>query len=79
MLEKGKILVLSDEKEYVVVSTTVLDNKNYVYLMCKDDYTNFMFCEYLNDKLINITSKNIIDKLLLLFKEDLNNSNFLTD
>lgn len=79
MLEVGKILVLSDEKEYVVVSTTVLDNKNYVYLICKDDYTNFMFCEHLNNKLITVTDEIIIDKLLMLFRDNLNNTDYLED
>ena len=46
MIEQGELLTLEDDKEYVVVGSTILDNINYVYLMDSNDYSNFMFCSY---------------------------------
>ena len=70
MLKQGEILTLNDNKTYSVVYTTELNSKNYVYLIDQDDYTNTMFCEYDNNNgLEEVTDSEIIEQLMLKFKE----------
>ena len=70
MLKQGEILTLNDNKTYSVVYTTQLNSKNYVYLIDQDDYTNTMFCEYDNNNgLEEVTDTEIIEQLMLKFKE----------
>lgn len=65
MLNQGEILTLDDNKKYSVVYSTEYNNKNYVYLIDQDDYTNTMFCEFDNDKgLEEVTDSNIVEELL---------------
>ena len=73
VVEVGEILTLSDNKKYSVVYSTVLNSKNYVYLIDQDDYTNTMFCEYDNDNgLEEVVEPEIIEQLLIKFKETSN-------
>lgn len=72
MLRQGEILTLSDNKKYTVVSTTEIDNKFYVYLIDRDDYTNIMFCKYENNELEEVVNQELIEKLMILFKNNLN-------
>ena len=46
MINVGDVLTLEDDKEYVVLSTTLISGIIYVYLMDQNDYSNFMFCSY---------------------------------
>lgn len=70
MLEQSEILTLDDNKEYTVAFTTMLDNKNYVFLIEIDNYENNMFCEYDADGgLTEVTDIDVIDKLLKLYTE----------
>ena len=71
MLNQSDILTLSDNKKYSVVYTTVLNSKNYVYLIDQNDYTNTMFCEYDNNNgLEEVTNPKIIEQLLIKFKQE---------
>ncbi len=72
MLRQGETLILSDNKKYTVASTTILENKNYVCLIEQTDYTNIMFCEYINDELFEVTNQEIIEKLMIIFRNNLN-------
>lgn len=73
MLNQGEILTLSDNKKYSVVYTTEFNNKNYVYLIDQDDYTNTMFCEYDNyNGLEEVTEIEILEQLMAKFKESIN-------
>lgn len=77
MIEQGEILTLEDNKEYVAVATTVLDDINYVYLMDSKDYSNFMFCAYdQTDGLYEVEDKEILGKILEIFNSQLNGSAF---
>lgn len=68
MLKQGDNLTLNDNKEYVVVTTTEYNNKNYVYLISPDDYTNTMICEYDNkDSLQKVTDSELLESLLKIF------------
>ena len=40
MLEQGEILTLDDDKEYTVTFTTMIEDKNYVFLLEADNYEN---------------------------------------
>lgn len=72
MLRQGETLILSDNKKYTVATTTTLENKFYVYLIDQDDYTNIMFCEYINEELLEITNQELIEKLMITFRNNLN-------
>lgn len=73
MLNRGEILTLDDNKKYSVVFSTEYNNKNYVYLIDQDDYTNTMFCEFDNDKgLEEVTDQEIIEQLMTKFNENMN-------
>lgn len=73
MIEQGEILTLDDDKEYVVVASTVYEEINYVYLMDPKDYGNFMFCAYdQTDGLYEVEDSELLDKLLHIFNEQLN-------
>lgn len=73
MLNQGEILTLDDNRKYSVVYSTEYNNKNCVYLIDQDDYSNSMFCEYDNNKgLEEITDSEVIEKLMLKFKDSLN-------
>lgn len=75
MLNQGEILTLDDNKKYSVVYSTTYNNKNYVYLIDQDDYTNTMFCEFDNDKgLEEVTDSNIIEELLKLYSSSQKNN-----
>lgn len=68
MLNQGEILTLDDNKKYSVVFTTELNEKNYVYLIDQDDYTNTMFCEFDNQNgLEEVVEPEIIEQLLVKF------------
>lgn len=74
MVEVGEILTLEDDKNYVAVASTILDNINYVYLMDENDYSNFMFCAYdQTDGLYEVEDAELLDKLLEIFNEQLAN------
>ncbi len=76
MIEKGEILTLEDNKSYVVVSTTELNNINYVYLMNPENYAEFMFCAYDNeDGLYEVEDGELLQQLLEIFNNDLNKIN----
>lgn len=63
------VLTLDDDNEYVVVSKVNYDNKDYFYLLDKNDATNVKFCYYDNDELVEINNSDLIVKLLPLFVE----------
>ncbi len=73
MIEQGEILTLEDDVKYVAVATTMLDGINYVYLMCPDDYSKFMFCAFDQaDGLYEVEDEELLNKLLEIFNEQLN-------
>ena len=73
MLKQGDILTLEDDKEYVVVDTTVMNDIVYVYLMNSTDYSNFMFCSYdQTDGLYEVEDQETLDSLIKIFNYQLN-------
>lgn len=72
MIEQGDVLTLEDNKEYVVVATTVLSNIVYVYLIDQNDYSNFMFCSYdQTDGLYEVEDQELLKELIKIFNKDL--------
>ena len=65
---RGDLLTLSDKRKYAVVETKNLNEKNYIYLIDMDDYTNVRFVEYNGDtKLVEVNDMNLIKELMELF------------
>ena len=60
---------MDDENEYVVISKVYYNNKNYYYLLDKNNYSNTLFCYEENDELVEINDKELTTKLLPLFVE----------
>lgn len=71
MLKQGEVLTLSDNKKYTVISTIEMDNNYYSYLIDNDDYSNMMFCTFEEDNIEEITDHDLIEKLLIRFKNNL--------
>lgn len=73
MLEKGELLTLDDDREYVVAALTIIDNIEYVFLMDTEDYSNFMICSYdNNDGLEDVDNQELLQELIKTFDEQLN-------
>ena len=64
------ILSLDDNNEYVVVSKINADDKNYFYLIDKNDNSNVKFCYQDNDELVELNDKELVTRLLPLFVEN---------
>lgn len=60
-------LTLDDNNEYVVISKVNYEDKNYYYLLDKNDLKNVKFCYEDNEELVEINDKELITKLLPLF------------
>ena len=63
-------LTLDDGNEYVVISKTNYNNKEYYYLLDKHNFENPLFCYEENNKLKELEDKEIATKLLPLFIEN---------
>lgn len=63
------ILTLDDNNEYVVISKINYNNKNYYYLLNKNNNDIPKFCYEDNDELVEINDRDLIAKLLPLFVE----------
>ena len=72
-MEQGNVLTLSDNKEYVVVASEIIDEINYLYVIDQNDYSNCMFCKYYDNKLEKINDSQTIEKLLNVFYESIKN------
>lgn len=70
MVEVGEVLTLSNNKDYVVSYTTKLDSKDYAFLIEKEGLKETMFVEYVDGHLEEVVEEDIIEKLLLQFKEN---------
>ena len=63
-------LTLDDNNEYAVVSKISVDDKNYFYLIDKNDNSNVKFCYQDNDELVELNDKELVTRLLPLFVEN---------
>ncbi len=74
MIEKGELITLDNNEEYIVVQTNVKDNINYMFLMSNSKPVKVRFAKQLPDNLENvvvINNKEEKDKLVDMFKMNL--------
>ena len=69
MLQKGSVIKLDNNNEYVVVSTVSYEKNNYVYVININDNKDFMFCKHDGDDLSKVIDSALVEKLLILFAE----------
>lgn len=63
------IVTLEDDKEYVVASKIIQNEKTFYYLIEKDNHESIMICYENDNKLIEVNDEDIIKDLLPLFIE----------
>lgn len=69
MFEKNDVVLLEDNKEYLIVDIVAIEEDKYVYLMEIDNNMNFIV-GLLNEKnqLLEVTDENIIKKVFTEIK-----------
>lgn len=65
------VITLDDNQKYVVVSKAFYENKNYYYIIGKDNFKNIKFVYEDGDELVQLNNKELITKLLPLFYEQI--------
>lgn len=73
MLRTGKILTLRDGREFVIVTSTVYNNKIYIYIVNLDDANDTKVCLYENNELTEITDSELLDEVEAILIDDLAN------
>lgn len=63
-MKEDLIIKLENNKEYKLVKRIELNNKEYVYLVDKDNYNIYIIGEIKNDKFHIIEDKNLLRKLV---------------
>ncbi len=71
MLEQGEILNLSNDKEYVVVSSVEYEGNNYVYIIDTDTYKDYRLCKYEDETLKEVKDAELLKVLITKFNTDL--------
>ncbi len=71
MLEQGELLQLTNDKEYVVVSSIIYQGANYVYLLDTDTYKDFKLCKYEEEQLKVVKDEELLATLITKFNTDL--------
>lgn len=71
MIEQGEMLVLDNDKEYAVVSSIMIQDTNYVYLVETEQYKEYKICKYENDSLEEIVDQDLLRLLISKFNKDL--------
>ncbi len=69
-IEKKDIIVLSDQKNYVVVSKINYEQNFYYYIVDIDDVANLKFVQEVGEELIELRDKELVTKLIPLFTQD---------
>lgn len=69
MIQIRDILTLSDDHEYVVVGKTDEADREYYYLIDKNNVENIKFCYLEKDELVEIEDSELIKSLLPIFLE----------
>ena len=71
MIHQGEVLTLTDNKKYLVVSSIIYENVNYIYLIDQTDIKNILFC-WFDDKtneLVEVQDVELLKKITELFLE----------
>jgi len=69
MLDKGDLITLSNDKEYVVINQIHMDGKIYLYLIAKDGISSILICELKEDNLIIVKDAELFQKLVVKFNK----------
>lgn len=71
MVEVGNIITLSNNKDYTVVTSKVIDGYEYVYLIDNADMSEIMFCKFLDsESLEEVADEELINKLFEVFGKE---------
>lgn len=70
MLEKGDLITLNNNKEYIVIHQMIFNDQNYVYLVSKDGISSVAVCLLENDTLTNINDGDLLGLLLEKFRQE---------
>ena len=68
-IDISDLITLSDKNEYVVVNKVNFNNKVYYYIADINNQSNLKFCYIDDDELVEIKDKQLIMKLIPLFKD----------
>lgn len=71
MITQGEIWTLDDNNPYIVASIIDIENKKYVYLIHKNDYSKYVIGEYTGDGIDEVDDPDLFETLLVKFNEDL--------
>lgn len=71
MLKQGELLILSNKKEYAVVSSIMYEENNYVYILDTETYKDYKICECFNNRLTIVHDPELLKILIVKFNTDL--------
>lgn len=70
MEEKNKcIMLLDDNKKYVIINTLSYNNKNYILLSELNNFENYIIGEIINDEVILVEDENLVGQLIIEFSK----------
>lgn len=72
MFEKGAVLTLADDNEYVVVDKYNDNNIIYVYLVDINNNSNILYGKLENDEIVEITDPYELEKVIQQVAKNLN-------
>lgn len=71
MINPGEVWTLGDGNKYVVASVVEFNQKQYLYLINKNDYKQYIIGEYLGEDIEEIENPDLLEALIVKFNEDL--------
>lgn len=71
MLEKGDLIKLNNQKEYLVMNQINYKGNNYIYLVTKDGVSGVAICKLEEDNITPVTEEELFNELLKLFVEQM--------
>ena len=74
MFEKGNILTLADDNEYVIVDKYNDNNNIYVYLVDINNNMNIIYGKLENDEIIELINPNELEKVIQQIYKNLHNN-----
>lgn len=69
MLEKGKLLTLSDDNKYAVVDYFEMDSFQIIYLIDIDNPANILYGTVENDEIHEINNPELLEKVVKTISE----------
>lgn len=71
VLERGEILKLSNNKEYIVTSSIIYRGTNYVYLIDSSNNKDYKILRYVEEVLKPVHDEKLLKELIIKFNDDL--------